>query len=127
MTCQRLRRGPLDAMNLPCRLAGAVVIEMYQQRPGIPASTDGQSPPLCGIAEQSQRTLRVYDTSILPQSHFTVEAALSAYRVNRVDMLTLLDSQMASFGFEVSRAQTLASYHKALAEIDLLTGKGSGQ
>jgi cobalt-zinc-cadmium efflux system outer membrane protein len=79
------------------------------------------------IAEQSQRTLRVYDTSILPQSHFTVEAALSAYRVNRVDMLTLLDSQMAIFGFEVSRAQTLASYHKALAEIDLLTGKGSGQ
>lgn len=79
------------------------------------------------IAEQSQRTLRVYDTNILPQSHLTVEAALSAYRVARVDMLTLLDNQMAIFGFELSRAQTLASYHKAMAEIDLLTGDGGGQ
>lgn len=79
------------------------------------------------IAEQSQRTLRVYDTSILPQSHLTVEAALSAYRVARVDMLTLLDNQMAIFGFELSRAQTLASYHKAIAEIHLLTGNSGGQ
>jgi len=77
------------------------------------------------LVEQSQRTLRLYDTSILPQSHLTVEAALSAYRVNRVDMLTLLDNQMAIFGFELNRAQAIASYHKALAEIDFLTGKPS--
>lgn len=75
------------------------------------------------LAEQSRRTLRLYDTSILPQSHLTVEAALSAYRVNRVDMLTLLDNQMAIYGFELNRAQAIASYHKALAEIDFLTGK----
>lgn len=75
------------------------------------------------IVEQSQRTIRLFDTSILPQSHLTVEAALSAYRVSRVDMLTLLDNQMAIFGYELNRAQTIANYCKALAEIDLLTGK----
>ncbi len=79
------------------------------------------------LAEQSQRTLRLYDTSILPQSHLTVEAALSAYRVNRVDMLTLLDNQMAIYGFELNRAQAIASYHKALAEIDFLTGNSPAQ
>lgn len=75
------------------------------------------------IVEQSQRSLRLLDTSILPQSHLGVEAALSAYRVNRVDMLTLLDNQMAIFGYELTRAQTIVNYYKALAEIDLLTGK----
>jgi len=79
------------------------------------------------IVEQSQRTIRLFDTSILPQSHLTVEAALSAYRVSRVDMLTLLDNQMAIFGYELNRAQTIANYCKALAEIDLLTGKALPQ
>jgi outer membrane protein TolC len=48
---------------------------------------------------------------------------LAAYRVNRVDFLTLLDSQMTVFNYEVSLATAIAGYHKALAEIDLLIGK----
>jgi len=74
-------------------------------------------------AEQSRRSLRLYDTGILPQSRLAVEAALSAYRVNRIDLLTLLDNRMTVFGFELSRAQAIVNYNKALAEIDFLTGK----
>lgn len=73
-------------------------------------------------AEQSQRAAHLYQTEILPQARLTVEAALAAYRVNRVDFMTLLDSQMAVLNAEISHAGTVVNFNKALAEIDLLTG-----
>lgn len=75
------------------------------------------------IAEQSLKSAHLYQTTILPQARLTVESALSAYRVNRVDFLTLLDSQMIVSNYEISLATATTSYNKALAEIDLLTGK----
>ena len=74
-------------------------------------------------AEQSVKSARLYETAILPQARLTVESSLAAYRVNRVDFLTLLDNQMTVFNYEISHATALANYNKALAEIDLITGK----
>jgi outer membrane protein TolC len=75
------------------------------------------------IAEQSRKSVGLYQTGILPQARLAVEATLAAYRVSRVDLLTLLDSQMTLFGDEISRAKELVNFNKALAEIELLTGK----
>jgi len=75
------------------------------------------------IAEQSRKSVGLYETGILPQARLAVEATLSAYKVSRVDLLMLLDSQMTLFGYEISRAKELVNFNKALAEIDLLTGK----
>jgi len=74
-------------------------------------------------AEQNLRSARLYRNEILPQAQLTVEAALSAYRVNRADIMTLLDSQMNVYNFEIAHAAAVANYNKALAEIDLLVGK----
>lgn len=74
-------------------------------------------------AEQNLRSARLYQSDILPQARLTVEASLAAYRVNRVDFMTLLDSQMTVFNYEVAHATAVVNYNKALAEIDLLTGK----
>lgn len=75
------------------------------------------------LAEQNLQSARLYQTAILPQARLTVESAMSAYQVNRVDFLTLLDSQMTVFNYEIGLATAMAGYNKALAEIDLLTGK----
>jgi outer membrane protein TolC len=75
------------------------------------------------IAEQSRKSVRLYETGILPQARLGVEAALSGYKVNRVDPLMLLDSQMTLFNYEISRAKELVNFNKALAEIELLSGK----
>ncbi len=75
------------------------------------------------VAEQSRKSVNLYETGILPQARLAVEAALAAYRVSRVDLLMLLDSQMTLFGYEISRAKEQANFNKALAEIELLTGK----
>ena len=74
------------------------------------------------IAEQSRKSAELYETAILPQARLAVEAALSAYRVNRVDLLTLLDSQMSLLNFGIGRATAVTNLHKALAEIAQLTG-----
>ncbi len=74
-------------------------------------------------AEQSLKSARLYETGILPQARLAVESSLAAYRVNRVDFLTLLDNQMTVLDYEISYASALSNYNKALAEIDLLTGK----
>jgi len=73
--------------------------------------------------DQNLRSARLYQKDILPQSRLTVEAALAAYRVNRVDFMTLLDNQMSVFNFEIAHATAVSAYNKALVEIDLLTGK----
>ncbi len=75
------------------------------------------------IAEQSRKSVRLYETAILPQARLAVEATLAAYQVSGVDVLMLLDSQMTLFGYEISHARELVNFNKALAEIELLTGK----
>jgi outer membrane protein, heavy metal efflux system len=93
---------------------------MYEaQRNEVAASLRQQM----ALAEQNLQSARLYQTAILPQARLTVESAMSAYQVNRVDFLTLLDSQMTVFNYEISLATAMAGYNKALAEIDLLTGK----
>jgi outer membrane protein TolC len=74
-------------------------------------------------AEQNLKSAQLYETGILPQARLAVESSLAAYRVNRADFLSLLDSQMTVLNYEVSHASALANYNKAIAEIDLLTGK----
>lgn len=74
-------------------------------------------------AEQNFKSVQLYQTTILPQARLTVESALAAYRVNQVDFLTLLDSQMTVFNYEIGLVTAMANYNRALTEIDLLTGK----
>ena len=121
------------AINLPVwretkrdpRVAEAIAMrdqamELYQAQQNEIASKLRQQ---VANAEQSLKSARLYETGILPQARLGVESSLAAYRVNRVDFLTLLDSQMTVLNFEISYAAALASYNKALAEIDLLVGK----
>ncbi len=95
-------------------------LSLYQaQRNEVDAKLRQQA----AAVEQNLKSARLYQTAILPQARLTVESALAAYRVNRVDFLTLLDSQMTVFNYEISLVTAMASYNKALAEINLLTGK----
>lgn len=79
------------------------------------------------IAEQSRRSVQLYDTAILPQAALAVESALASYRVNRTDLLMLLDSQMSLFNYRIGRAAAVVACNKALAEIAQLTGEPQDQ
>ena len=95
-------------------------ISLYQaQRNEITAGLHQQ----LATADQNMKSIRLYQTAILPQALLTVESALAAYQVNRVDFLTLLDSQMVVFEYEINLITAVANYNKALAEIDFITGR----
>ncbi|MBI2313939.1 MAG: TolC family protein [Betaproteobacteria bacterium] len=74
-------------------------------------------------AEQNLKSARLYETGILPQARLAVEATLAAYKVGRADFLSLMDSQMTVFNYEIVHAAALINYNKALAEVDFLVGK----
>ena len=74
-------------------------------------------------AEQALKSVRLYETGLLPQARLTADASLAAYRVGRVDFFSLLDSRMTVFNAEVGYAASLAAYNKALADIEFLVGK----
>jgi outer membrane protein TolC len=109
--------GPREAESLAMRNQA---LNLYQaQRNEVIARLRQQ----VAMAEQSLKSIRLYQTAILPQARLTVESAQAAYRVNRLDFMTLLDNQMTVFNYEINLVAAIAAYNKALAEIDLLTGK----
>jgi cobalt-zinc-cadmium efflux system outer membrane protein len=95
-------------------------LSMYQSQANEVAARLRQT---VATAEQNLRSAQLYRSSILPQAQLTVESALSAYKVNRVDLMTLLDNQMTVLNYEISYATSVVSHNKALAEIEFITGK----
>ena len=111
------KRAPRVAESLAMR---DQALSMYQvQRNELAAKLSQQ----VAVAEQNLKSARLYQTTLLPQARLTVESTLAAYRVNQVDFLTLIESQMTVFTYEISLVTASANYNKALVEIDFLTGK----
>ena len=81
-----------------------------------------------GLAQQlaAERATResalLYRSTLLPQVHATVESALRAYQLGRVDFLTLLDAQSREYSAALAEAQAISAHNRAIAEIDFLTG-----
>jgi len=77
-------------------------------------------------AERTRVLGALYATAILPQSKAAVESALSAYRVGRVDYMTLVENEMTVNRYEIALVQLAAEYHQAVARIDALLGSIGG-
>ena len=73
-------------------------------------------------AERALNLTALYRSSILPQARAAVESALSAYRVGRVDYMTLVTNQMIVNRYEIESVRLLADYHGAIAELEALVG-----
>ena len=73
--------------------------------------------------EQNFKSARLYETTVLPQAALTVESSFAAYRVNRVDFLTLLDNQMTVLNYGIGYATAVVNNNKAWAELEFITGK----
>jgi outer membrane protein TolC len=78
---------------------------------------------MASMIERVERQVALYKTGILPQASLQVESALSAYRVNKVDFMTLLDSRMTVYRYELEYQQALADYEKNVASLEGVVGK----
>jgi outer membrane protein, heavy metal efflux system len=75
------------------------------------------------MAEQSLQAAQLYRDEILPQARLTFEAALSSYQQSRGELMPMFDVQMSILNAELGYATAVASYQKALAEIEFLSGR----
>ncbi|MGE0467274.1 MAG: TolC family protein [Steroidobacteraceae bacterium] len=77
------------------------------------------------LARQWRSTAEAYEGTLLPQARAASASALAAYRVGRVDFLTLRQAQLREFRVSTDLARAVASHNQAIAEIDLLVGRGT--
>jgi outer membrane protein TolC len=70
-----------------------------------------------------RKLAELYRTGIIPQAGQTLESATINYRVNKVDFMTLLDSRMTLFNYELEYCESLADYQMKLAQLEALVGK----
>ncbi len=73
--------------------------------------------------EKRKKLVELYRTGIIPQADQALESATINYRVNKVDFLTLLDSQVTLFNYEREYYDSLTDYQIKRAELEALVGK----
>jgi outer membrane protein TolC len=73
-------------------------------------------------ATTAQRLVKLYGTTIIPQSSLSLEAAIAGYEVGKVDFLTLLDNLMTLLNYELNYYEQLANVEKAIAALEPLVG-----
>lgn len=87
------------------------------------AETRGEVARVHADLTRARALAALYRTTVLPQAMATVESSLSAYRVGRVDFMTLLDSRMAVNTYREELIAIVASEGKAWAELEMLVGR----
>jgi outer membrane protein TolC len=75
------------------------------------------------MAHQRERQRELYRTGIIPQANLQISSAMSAYRVNKADFMTLLDSQMTLYKYELEYHLALTEYEKSVANLEAVVGK----
>jgi len=78
---------------------------------------------MASMLQRTERQLELYKTGIIPQASMQIKSALSAYTVNKIDFMTLLDSQMTLYRYELEYHQALTEYEKNLASLEAAVGK----
>ncbi|HEV8495653.1 MAG TPA: TolC family protein [Gemmatimonadaceae bacterium] len=72
---------------------------------------------------RSRNLIQLYRTTVVPQAEATAASALAAYRVGRVDFMTLLDDRMTVNKYRQELYELEADQGKAWAELEMLVGR----
>ena len=75
------------------------------------------------MIQRVERQLELYKTGIIPQANLQLSSAMSAYRVNKADFMTLLDSRMTLYKYELEYHLALTEYEKNVANLEAVVGK----
>jgi outer membrane protein, heavy metal efflux system len=73
-------------------------------------------------ATTAQRLVKLYGTTIIPQSALSLESAIAGYEAGRVDFLTLLDNTVTLRNYELSYYEQLSNVEKAIAALEPFVG-----
>jgi outer membrane protein TolC len=118
-------------LNLPVRLArrDAAVLEaqarIAQRQAELARQVDQVHFEVEQAFEQvleSERTVRLYEKTVLPAARKNVEAAQSAYLTGRVPFLSLIEAQRNAVGLRDRYYEALADYFRRRATLERVAG-----
>jgi outer membrane protein, heavy metal efflux system len=102
--------------------AAAMVTEARQERDGTARLIEARVRDLFARAQASERLVALYHTTIIPQARLAVESANTAYGVNKVDFVTLLNSFTVMLEYEMRYHEELSNFQNATAQLEALVG-----
>ena len=73
--------------------------------------------------QMHQEEAALFRTAIIPQADQSLVVAMTGYQVGKVDFLTLLDSQVKLFDFEIAYNHHRSERERALAGLEAVVGK----
>jgi len=73
--------------------------------------------------ERREKLAELYRNGLIPQARQTLESAVIAYQVGKVDFLSLLDARVALYNYEREYFDSLADYQMKKAQMEALIGK----
>jgi cobalt-zinc-cadmium efflux system outer membrane protein len=77
--------------------------------------------------ERAEKQMELLKTGIIPLATLSLDSAMSSYRVNKVDFITVLDSLMTLFKYEIQYYRLLTDSRKSIAEIEAAVGGSSAE
>src|SRR4030043_121040 len=75
------------------------------------------------MIQRVERQLELHKTGIIPQVSLQINSAMSGYRVGKADFMTLLDSRMTLYRYELEYHQALTEYHKNVTSLEAVVGR----
>ncbi|MCY3870725.1 MAG: TolC family protein [Gemmatimonadetes bacterium] len=72
---------------------------------------------------QHRESAELFRTAMLPQAEQSLASALSGYRVDKVDFLTLLNNQMTLLNFEIAHYRHVIEHEKRVADLEAAVGR----
>ncbi len=75
------------------------------------------------MAETSERLMRLYSDTVLPQARLALDSSLASYETGAVDFLTVLNNFTTRLDYEVNYREEMLSFHLALVRLEELTAQ----
>lgn len=116
---------PIFATSRQLRMrdeAGAMQAMATADLDAMLADTRGRISETVASLTRARNLTALYRGTIVPQAEATVSSALAAYRVGRVDFMTLLDNRMAVNQYRQELVTLNAEQGMAWAELEMLLG-----
>ena len=101
----------------------ATLAEARSARDNTAVSVQARVRDLYARAQAAERLIALYHTTVIPQAHLALESAASAYSVNKVYFLTLLNSFTVTLEYEMRYHEELSNFQKAVAALEAVIGE----
>ncbi|AMV72248.1 TolC family protein [Desulfuromonas carbonis] len=72
--------------------------------------------------EKNRDLVQLFATGIIPQAQQSFDASLAAYQVGKVEFLSLLDSLMSLYRYQLDYQRAVSDYQRNVAKLEAATG-----